>query len=427
MGKEATIGLAVILVLLIAFGVVLVRRLSGSTDPSAASSMEQSDGGPSEAAGNASVGNAKAEPPAARPDKLRALDAKSASSRAPRLSPVTVSQFAVVSDGDAETKGSHGDARQLPPPSMMPNPPAPTWADHHDRYGGSQLQTEASQVRQLRPVSMAVSPEGGQPYDPLPSQPEQTAASDTAQVGQMPGRLRSLGPPQRSLRPSDTSGYDYRDSGVYSADAAASMQPPAWKQTSPYSYPTPPQQAQTLPFPKNESSLVPPYGPQDLRTADGDYEVQPNDNYWVISQKLYGSGAYFKALAEHNRSRVPREDRLDVGEVLSAPSILELEKAYPDLCPKPSRRETVRRRASLVSTRSAYTGGRIYVVEEGDTLFDIARHLLGKASRWVEIYQLNRDLVGDDPGYISAGMQLLVPDDQPSERVTQRRRSIYQP
>jgi hypothetical protein len=52
---------------------------------------------------------------------------------------------------------------------------------------------------------------------------------------------------------------------------------------------------------------------------------------------------------------------------------------------------------------------------------------LGKASRWVEIYQLNRDLVGDDPGYISSGMQLVVPEDEPAARVTQRPRPLYRP
>ena len=43
---------------------------------------------------------------------------------------------------------------------------------------------------------------------------------------------------------------------------------------------------------------------------DGKYEVQPNDSYWTISERVYGSGAYFRALAEQNRGKAARPDRL---------------------------------------------------------------------------------------------------------------------
>ena len=39
-------------------------------------------------------------------------------------------------------------------------------------------------------------------------------------------------------------------------------------------------------------------------------------------------------------------------------------------------------------------GGRTYTVASGDTLFSIARYELGKASRWAEIYDMNRDVLG---------------------------------
>ena len=40
--------------------------------------------------------------------------------------------------------------------------------------------------------------------------------------------------------------------------------------------------------------------------SDGKYEVQPNDSYWTISERLYGTGAYFKALTQHNRGRAAK-------------------------------------------------------------------------------------------------------------------------
>src|SRR5690606_24599478 len=49
------------------------------------------------------------------------------------------------------------------------------------------------------------------------------------------------------------------------------------------------------------------------------YTVQPNDSFWTICEKLYGNGAYFKALYEHNRKRFKRRDELTVGQTISAP------------------------------------------------------------------------------------------------------------
>ena len=82
--------------------------------------------------------------------------------------------------------------------------------------------------------------------------------------------------------------------------------------------------------------------------------------------------------------------------MISTPPVAQLEKDYPDLCPRPDRRETVRSRADDMHAYPAATsgGGRTYVVEEGDTLSSIARNELGKVSRWAEIYQLNREATG---------------------------------
>jgi LysM repeat protein len=55
-------------------------------------------------------------------------------------------------------------------------------------------------------------------------------------------------------------------------------------------------------------------------------------------------------------------------------------------------------------------GRRIYTVEQGDTLMDISRRQLGKASRWAEILELNRDKLGEDHDYLLPGMQLALPE-----------------
>lgn len=167
-----------------------------------------------------------------------------------------------------------------------------------------------------------------------------------------------------------------------------------------------------------------PGGPQD----DGTYVLQPNDSYWAVSEKLYGTGAYFQALAEYNAKRHPETKRLNVGDTILAPTKEELQEAYPELCPKPSHVLAARRRAMAASTTAGKFGGnRVYVVEEGDTLYDIARIELGRADRWVEIYQLNREMLGDDFDYLAPGTRLVLPNEaQPPSSVTNRPGTGYQ-
>ena len=141
------------------------------------------------------------------------------------------------------------------------------------------------------------------------------------------------------------------------------------------------------------------------------YVVQPNDNFWTISEKAYGTGGYFKAIYEYNRRQHPRPERLQVGETLEVPDQSVLQKNYPDLCPKPSHTAAaVPGRVTPASARMR-PGTRVYVVEEGDTLFEIARRELGKPSRWGEIYQLNRESLGSDFDYLRPGSELLLPGD----------------
>jgi NADPH-dependent ferric siderophore reductase len=117
-----------------------------------------------------------------------------------------------------------------------------------------------------------------------------------------------------------------------------------------------------------------------------------------------------------------------VGDVVSVPPLAVLRENYGDLCPKP-RNVPAERETLLAASSVRRTGGtRTYTVAEGDTLFDIARHELGKASRWAEIYQINREQLGEDFNYLSPGMQLALPDqDNQAHPVASRpRRDGYQ-
>jgi hypothetical protein len=51
----------------------------------------------------------------------------------------------------------------------------------------------------------------------------------------------------------------------------------------------------------------------------------------------------------------------------------------------------------------------LYVVQQGDTLFSIAAALLGSGSKWPEIYDLNKAVIGNNPAVIIPGQKLTIP------------------
>ncbi len=137
--------------------------------------------------------------------------------------------------------------------------------------------------------------------------------------------------------------------------------------------------------------------------------MQPNDNYWSVSEKVYGTGGYFKAVYEHNRRQHSQSDRLQVGDALDVPDEATLQQMHPELCPKPAGGTAAVQVSATAVARPQAPGTRRYVVADGDTLFEIARRELGQSSRWGEIYQLNHDQLGNNFDYLHAGTELLIP------------------
>lgn len=144
------------------------------------------------------------------------------------------------------------------------------------------------------------------------------------------------------------------------------------------------------------------------------YTAGPNETFWSIAERVYGDPAYFRALYEYNRDRYPQGNDLRPGDVVDLPPVATLAAKYPDLLPQapggtavdPGRLPAA---APVAAAPRVPPGGRLYVVQQGDTLFDIARRELGRASRWAEIYELNREQLGANFDYLTAGMQIALP------------------
>ncbi|ADG67617.1 Peptidoglycan-binding LysM [Planctopirus limnophila DSM 3776] len=147
------------------------------------------------------------------------------------------------------------------------------------------------------------------------------------------------------------------------------------------------------------------------------YTVEPSDNFWSISRKVYGSGRYFNALASHNAKAVPRPEAMKPGTTIEIPPVEFLEQKY-GFSNSREVSEAARNSAPPEGTNEAPASGffidpagvPMYKVSDQDTMSGIARAHLGRSSRWIQILELNRDKL-QDGNTIAVGTILRLPPD----------------
>ena len=117
------------------------------------------------------------------------------------------------------------------------------------------------------------------------------------------------------------------------------------------------------------------------------YTIQAGDNFERIAIDWFGDPRKQSLIAIANPTVDPI--RLQIGQVIKLPpkeTPLAIQRGEP-----------------------TETGVVIHVVRSGETLSDIAVEYLGKASRWQEIHDANREVIGDDPARLTVGMELRIP------------------
>ncbi|HEV3138380.1 MAG TPA: LysM peptidoglycan-binding domain-containing protein, partial [Pirellulales bacterium] len=414
MGKETKIGLAVIGVLLLGFGGLLVRRVvltdrSGVGEPELprAAQAPAADGKPTVVMAQREPAEPERAPSGKKPWQDRPTDLRpEASGDVPRAS-YFPAETAPAESGQRE--GDASQAEQAPedqdpaqPPLRRPgsNPfsrsvPAAGSDGRNEGTPPNRLKIDSREATAIEPPDKRPRRGAGSPLRQTSAQlPVNDADPEVAPPNELYGRDAEPGeavitseppgdepnvalPPDEDV-PLDADGANRRDDIPLAAEPART----AWR------------------------GAVEPasnHAVEHVGVENGKYTVQPNDSLWIVSEKVYGTGRYFKAIYEHNRTRLPHADRLAVGTVIVVPPVAVLEQQYPALCPKQRKSALVKHRTIEASTRHRVAGSNVYVVEEGDTLFDIARYELGKASRWAEIYDLNRDALGEDFDYLQPG------------------------
>ena len=125
---------------------------------------------------------------------------------------------------------------------------------------------------------------------------------------------------------------------------------------------------------------------------------QDGESLWTIASRVYEDGRYFRALARHNEDLLGDKNKLVGNTQVETPSVEYLHENYSDDCPEDK----------LDSMES----NRYYTTTEGDTLFGIARKVTGQASRYLDIYKLNRSRLPDQTNHLTrlpANIKLTLP------------------
>jgi len=163
-------------------------------------------------------------------------------------------------------------------------------------------------------------------------------------------------------------------------------------------------------------------GANRVRGAVKVYNVRAGDNYWTISKKVYGSARYFLALSRANARRISDPNKMRPGMKVLIPQIADLQADNPDLFPRGAAegRGTAGSPASKPKLPSGMflgnQGAPMYRVGASDSLTRISQKHLGRASRWVQIYELNRHQL-KSPNDLTIGTVLQLPADASRVRV----------
>jgi len=141
--------------------------------------------------------------------------------------------------------------------------------------------------------------------------------------------------------------------------------------------------------------------------SDDVYQVQNGDNYWTISRRFYGSARFFSALSEYNKQRIPDPSKMRPGMYVLVPEMEVLHQNYPHLTGGGPRDSSADLPPGFFINEQ---GQPCYRIGKGDTLGHVAEKHLGRSSRWVQIYGLNKDQIPDGKT-LKIGSVLRLPAD----------------
>lgn len=171
----------------------------------------------------------------------------------------------------------------------------------------------------------------------------------------------------------------------------------------------------TTPEPKETPKPAPTRQPATTRPAKI-YVVEEGDVLATVAKKAYGPeegnrlvniDRIFKA----NRDTLETPDKIVVGQKLIIPPLPQAEKADAQLSNALFEKveKIGKRNVAEVKDSSPKSSGRLYVVQDGDSLWKIASSQLDSGARWEEIIKLNADQLKSEDATLTIGMKLKLP------------------
>jgi nucleoid-associated protein YgaU len=150
--------------------------------------------------------------------------------------------------------------------------------------------------------------------------------------------------------------------------------------------------------------------PDDTTVASTDrtYTIKPGQTLSKIAYEVYGNSRFWVAIQRENKGL--DSNHLKVGSIIK----------LPDVSPVPGpvvvSDDEVAAPAARSHTETAASDGRTYTVKSGDSLYGIAKRLLGSGRKADLLYSLNKDVIGPDKSRLKLGMILKLPEAAPPAR-----------
>ena len=141
------------------------------------------------------------------------------------------------------------------------------------------------------------------------------------------------------------------------------------------------------------------------RDPDGIYTVKPDDTYWTISKHAYGTARFFSSLALYNQKRIQDPRNLRPGMKVVIPDYKVLVERYPEL-----HQDFIPKKTLPSGYFLKPNGMPAYRIGANETLSEISQKHLGRASRWIQIYRMNQNVL-KNPNRLKLGTVIDLPDD----------------
>lgn len=142
--------------------------------------------------------------------------------------------------------------------------------------------------------------------------------------------------------------------------------------------------------------------------------VKEGETLYAIAEKFYGSGDYWKSIAQYNPGKVMANGQVRPNVRLVIPNLAGLAQLGPDFVPvggdAPGRIRLAQGEAPS-GPGAPVKAERTIEVEEGDTLTKLASEHLGSAGAWRKLLDANRGRLSR-PEDLRAGMKLVLPTDE---------------